>query len=68
MAALEKTAAGACQERRNRFSQDYDIVGLKTSDSLKWIETNALRFGYLFQMTFHGSVIREACGETFLRL
>jgi hypothetical protein len=44
------------------FSGKYELVDLKTCDSLKWFESDCRRFGYLFQMAFYRAVIREATG------
>ncbi|MDR0931788.1 MAG: PD-(D/E)XK nuclease-like domain-containing protein [Victivallales bacterium] len=51
-----------CQIRMDWFSGKYELVDLKTCDSLKWFESDCRRFGYLFQMAFYRAVIREATG------
>lgn len=40
------------------------IVDLKTCDDIDWFESDARRFGYLYQMAFYAGVI-EAAGHVF---
>ena len=53
-----------CQIRMDCFSTEHGIVDLKTCDSLKWFEADCRRFGYIYQMAFYRTVLREATGET----
>jgi len=53
-----------CQIRMDWFNPERGLVDLKTCDSLKWLESDCRRYGYIHQMGFYRAVIREATGVT----
>ena len=42
------------------YQPDRGLVDLKTCDDLTWFESDARRFGYLHQVAFYRSVLRQA--------
>jgi hypothetical protein len=54
-----------CQVRPDYFHFPRGIVDLKTCDDLTWFESDARRYGYLYQMAFYRAVLRAASGATF---
>ena len=48
-----------CQIRMDYYQPVLGLVDLKTCDDLTWFESDARRFGYLHQLAFYRSVLRE---------
>ncbi|MEX0716605.1 MAG: PD-(D/E)XK nuclease-like domain-containing protein [Planctomycetaceae bacterium] len=53
----------ACQIRMDWLHPERGFVDLKTCDDLTWFESDARRFGYVYQMAFYRAVLAEAVGE-----
>jgi hypothetical protein len=49
-----------CQIRMDFFSETHGIIDLKTCDDLTWFESDARRYGYIYQLAFYRAVLREA--------
>lgn len=54
-----------CQVRPDYWHPDHGIVDLKTCDDLTWFESDARRFGYVYQLAFYRAVLFAASGSTF---
>lgn len=48
-----------CQIRIDWYDALFGIVDLKTCDDLTWFESDARRFGYVYQLAFYRSVLAE---------
>ncbi len=48
-----------CQIRMDFFGERHGLVDLKTCDDLTWFESDARRFGYVYQLAFYRAVLRE---------
>ena len=53
-----------CQIRMDWFNPEMGLVDLKTTAELRYFESDARRFGYVFQMAFYRSVIFALTGIT----
>jgi hypothetical protein len=51
-----------CQIRMDWFDPHRSIVDLKTCDDLTWFEADAKRYGYLHQVAFYRTIVRQAIG------
>lgn len=51
-----------CQIRMDFFSPECGLIDLKTCAELRWFEYDAKRYGYVNQLAFYRSVIREKTG------
>ncbi len=51
-----------CQIRMDWFDTIFGIVDLKTCDDLTWFESDARRFGYVYQLAFYRAVLAEVIG------
>lgn len=51
-----------CQIRIDFFNEKHGIIDLKTCDDLTWFESDAKRYGYLYQLAFYRAVLREQSG------
>lgn len=51
-----------CQIRMDFFNGKHGILDLKTCDDLTWFESDAKRYGYLYQLAFYRAVLREQSG------
>lgn len=51
-----------CQIRMDYYHPLLGLVDLKTCDDLTWFESDARRYGYLYQMAFYHAVLRVATG------
>jgi hypothetical protein len=49
-----------CQIRMDFFNEELGLIDLKTCDDLTWSESDARRFGYVYQLAFYRAVLREA--------
>jgi len=52
-----------CQIRMDWFNPEKGIVDLKTCNSLQWMESDARRYGYIYQFAFYRYVLEAAIGE-----
>ncbi len=50
------------QIRMDWFDTFFGIVDLKTCDDLTWFESDARRFGYVYQLAFYRAVLAEVIG------
>jgi hypothetical protein len=48
-----------CQVRFDHFDIHRAILDLKTTDDLSWFESDAKRYGYVYQMAFYRAVLRQ---------
>ena len=48
-----------CQIRMDWFDPHRGIVDLKTCDDLTWFESDAKRYGYVYQLAFYRAVLRQ---------
>lgn len=53
-----------CQIRMDWFNPEHGLVDLKTCAELKWFESDCRRYGYILQLAFYRSIIRQVTGET----
>ena len=53
-----------CQIRMDWFNPEMGLVDLKTTAELRFFESDAHRYGYIFQMAFYRAVIRAVTGVT----
>jgi hypothetical protein len=53
------------QIRMDWFNPDHGIVDLKTCDQMDFFESDARRYGYIYQMAFYRSVAACASGREF---
>ena len=51
-----------CQTRFDWLNPLRGIVDLKTVDDLTWFESDAKRYGYLYQLTFYRAVLAKVVG------
>lgn len=51
------------QIRCDYYQPVHGLVDLKTCDDLTWFESDARRYGYLHQMAFYRSILRQATGK-----
>ncbi len=51
-----------CQIRMDFFNEQYGLLDLKTCDTLDWFESDAKRYGYIYQLAFYRAVLRERTG------
>ena len=51
-----------CQIRMDWYDAFFGIVDLKTCDDLTWFESDARRFGYVYQLAFYRAVLAEVTG------
>jgi len=51
-----------CQIRMDWFEPHTGIVDLKTCDDLAWFESDARRYGYLYQLAFYRAVLAQVIG------
>ena len=54
-----------CQIRLDWYDPVFGIVDLKTCDDLTWFESDARRFGYVYQLAFYRAVLAEVMGIVF---
>jgi len=52
-----------CQIRIDWLNPERGIVDLKTCDDLKWFESDAKRYGYIYQMAFYQAVLGQVTGN-----
>lgn len=52
----------SCQIRMDFFNEQYGLLDLKTCDTLDWFESDAKRYGYIYQLAFYSAVLRERTG------
>ncbi|MFO7900230.1 MAG: PD-(D/E)XK nuclease-like domain-containing protein [Planctomycetota bacterium] len=53
----------ACQCRIDWLNPAHGIVDLKTCDDLTWFESDAKRYGYIYQMAFYRAVLGQVIGN-----
>lgn len=51
-----------CQIRMDWFDPHRSIVDLKTCDDLTWFESDARRYGYLYQLAFYRAIVQHVIG------
>jgi hypothetical protein len=51
-----------CQIRMDWYDAFFGIVDLKTCDDLTWFESDARRFGYVYQLAFYRAVLAQVIG------
>jgi hypothetical protein len=51
------------QIRMDYFQPTLGLVDLKTCDDLTWFESDARRFGYLYQLSFYRAILRKVSGR-----
>jgi hypothetical protein len=51
-----------CQIRMDWYDAFFGIVDLKTCDDLTWFESDARRYGYVYQLAFYRAVLAQVIG------
>ncbi len=51
-----------CQIRIDYLHPSFGIVDLKTTDDMEWFESDARRYGYLYQLAFYRAVLAAKAG------
>ena len=54
-----------CQIRMDWFNPDFGIVDLKTAAELQYFKADCRRFGYVYQLAFYRSVLRQVTGKNY---
>jgi hypothetical protein len=51
-----------CQIRMDWFDPHRSLVDLKTCDDLTWFESDAKRYGYIYQLAFYRAIVMHVLG------
>jgi len=53
----------SCQARIDWINPQRGIIDLKTCDDLTYLESDARRYGYAYQLAFYRALLAKACGD-----